>query len=100
MRPLYRIFADEVCPNADLDFSDEAAWAMFAQETYGEKLEKPLSNGYYVGKAWMDVQIAEWKRDLATFLLFRWELYEDPIFSEYHWWLDKVLETNRLTRSE
>lgn len=56
-------------------------------EPKGEK------NGYLLGKKWMDVTISMWREDMPRGMgAFKWELYQDPFFGEYKWWLDKVLK--------
>jgi hypothetical protein len=80
-----------------LDYSEEAAYAQFFWESTGRcyteyKVPEGKSNGYTVGKHWMDVTIANWLHDIMDGLLFMHELYEDPEFSDYHWWLDRTVK--------
>lgn len=59
-----------------LDFSEEALEECFLWESNGKQLTSPQSNGFAVGKGWMDVNIAMWKEDIQNGLLFQWELGE------------------------
>lgn len=72
-----------------MDFSDEALIAMFNNESYGTPIDRK-SNGFYVGKQWMGVNVSMWKEDRARGHLVLSELYSDPRFP--HWWLDTVLK--------
>lgn len=72
-----------------LDFSENALVNMYNYETFGKKMEHPNTNGFYVGKQWMDVMIVMWREDINKSLLKKHELYEDGCFPR--WWLDKVL---------
>lgn len=96
MQSLYRHFASDF---VNLDFSEDAAREMYlwesqglgnlAHDAFGRKNGRP--NGYAVGKGWMNVQIASWREDINAGLLAPFELYEDPAYAEWHWWLDRVL---------
>ena len=72
-----------------LDFSDESLVEMYKYESTGSSIKNPLTNGFYVGKQWMDVTIKMWREDLNQKLLRKEELYKDPTFPD--WWLNKVL---------
>lgn len=88
MIPIYKYFAK----NYNLDWSDEAMFEMYDNESSGIPFKNnPWKNGYYVGKHWLDVTLSMWKRDIKEGLLFSFELYEDEFFKDYTWWLDKVL---------
>lgn len=80
MADIYRRFA----PSGD--FSLSALQAQYTYESNGGA--KPDdSNGYALGKKWMDVQVEMWRTDIKAGLLFRHELEADyPA-----WFLDKVL---------
>jgi len=77
MAEMYRRFAPTDCA---LDWSDEAADAMFRWESSGDgELAKSLfatkpENGFAVGKKWMDVTVASWTADIKAGLLFPAEL--------------------------
>ena len=71
------------------DYSDESMMEMFLYESFGEG-NPDNSNGYYLGKKWMDVGIEMWREDIEKGLLFKWELYDSPDLPD--WWLDKVLK--------
>ncbi len=77
----------------NLDFSDQAAEEAYLFETRGEgNLEQGLfecerPNGFAVGKKWMNVSIEQWKKDIRSGLLFKFELEE----SYPKWFLDKFL---------
>jgi hypothetical protein len=83
---VYRYFSkhfEHIC-----DYSDESMMEMFLYETYGEG-RPDNTNGYFLGKKWMDVTIAMWHEDIPKGLLTKFELYNDPDLPD--WWLDKVL---------
>lgn len=123
MCEIYRIFADDYC-----DFSDNAKQEMYDFETFGKgsisidgfNTIGKKSNGFAVGKKWLNVTVAMWMDELS---MFKWEedpngkythketgklynfvenriyigwyntikrLYSDPMFP--HWWLNKVFE--------
>jgi hypothetical protein len=90
-QPIYRLFSED-----HFDFSDEAALDAYLWETRGQGNHKlgvceNKTNGYVVGKHWMDVTIRMWREDIKSGVLKKEELYQDPEFKEYHWWLDKML---------
>lgn len=92
---VYKIFAQSF--STGLDLSESAAEEMFACESLGlGDLEidcfAKTPNGYAVGKKWLNVTVAMWRRDIAQGLLLKTELYADPAFNDVHWWLDKVLK--------
>lgn len=86
MVPIYEIFVRDF--RSGLDFSEDMLYELYNNESYGGVQCSP-KNGYFHGKKWMDVSIQMWREDIAKGLLFKFELYEDPLFP--HWWLDKVL---------
>jgi len=86
MSVLYRQFAEGW---DNLDFSDESLIEMFNSESYGAPVNQK-SNGYYVGKHWLNVNVAMWKEDRDKGHLVISELYDDPRFP--HDWLDRVLK--------
>jgi len=62
---------------------------MFLYESFGEG-NPTNSNGYFLGKKWMDVNIEMWREDIEQGFLFKQELYDSPNIP--NWWLDKVLK--------
>ena len=96
MLPIYKRFA------TGGTFTAENAEELFLWESLGEgNLSTSVfsggTNGFAIGKRWVDLQVAEWKKDIASRLLFKHELYADwyP-----HWWLDKVLTDKPYRRSD
>ena len=87
MAPIYRLMASDV---GGLDFSEQAAEDAYLYESTGAKSDLSR-NGYAVGKMWLNVTLAMWREDIRTGLLFKHELYEDPVFADHHEWLDGVL---------
>ncbi|RWZ87216.1 MAG: hypothetical protein EO766_11855 [Hydrotalea sp. AMD] len=84
MCEVYRLFAkdwEQCC-----DFSEEMMVELFYSESYGEEVSP--NNGFYVGKRYLNLNVAMWKEDIQKGLLFKHELYEDHY---PHWWLDKIL---------
>ena len=86
MAELYRHFAANM--SSKLDFSEEAELSLYNHESYGRPLTP--SNGFAVGKQYLNLQVTMWREDLRRGWLFKHELYEDPTFP--HWWLDSVLK--------
>lgn len=88
---LYKFFARTY---EGLDFSDEAAEAMYHYESSGighvnhyDKVDGKV-NGYAVGKHAMDIQLAMWREDLNDpFMLTKFELFNDPELKEIEWFL-------------
>jgi hypothetical protein len=70
-----------------LDFSEEALYALYENETFGTGVVAQ-NNGYAHGKKWMGVAVAQWREDMYR-SLWPVELYSDPDLPD--WWLDKVL---------
>lgn len=92
MSELYRIFAADW--QHVLDFSDEALVELYNYESYGGSTPAQ-NNGFAHGKKWLNLHVSEWKEMIAEGLLFKCELYEDPKYANYHWWLDRVLANVR-----
>lgn len=89
MCEVYRIFSkpwEHVC-----DFSDQAMLELYYSESYGDLIND--SNGFFLGKKWLNVTVAMWKQDIEQGILYKCELYQDSTFPE--WWLDKVLRDMR-----
>lgn len=88
MSQLYRVFAQpwETC----IDLSDAALLSLYNHESYGTTLS--VNNGFAVGKKWLNVQVAEWKKSIVEGTLCRAELYADEKYANYHDWLDSILE--------
>ena len=86
MSELYKIFSKdwEHC----LDYSEESLLELYISESYGDPCSD--TNGYYVGKKWLNVQVTMWKEDIEKGLLFKEELYKDPKYP--HWWLNKIMQ--------
>lgn len=86
MCEVYKLFAQdwEQC----CDFSEEMKLELFYSESYGD----PVSdrNGYYVGKRWLNVNVAMWLEDIQKGYLHKSELYDDEKIP--NWWLDKILK--------
>lgn len=85
MSEVYRMFANDW--KDCLDFSDEAAVELYNYESYGGSLSP--KNGFGVGKKWLNVTVKYWRQDIQEGLLFKQELYSDPMLP--HWFLDSVL---------
>jgi hypothetical protein len=85
MSELYKLFARNM---GTLDFSDEALLSMYNYESYGTPLSP--KNGYAVGKQYLSLHVTMWKEDIAGGILWKFELYEDPLFEPFHWWLDSI----------
>ena len=84
MAAIYQRFASDY-PTAD--FSDDAARAMFLHESVGVPLADSTTNGYAIGKKWMDVTVAAWKEDIVSLGLSVSELIQDG-YPE--WFLKRV----------
>lgn len=84
MAELYKRFAKDY-PRAD--FSEDAAMAMYLHESTGALLPDPRTNGYALGKKWMDVTVAGWKEEIVSSGLTISELKEDGLPD---WFLDQV----------
>ena len=83
---VYRYFASSC---ANLDFSGEAAEAMFNYESVGEPLidysvkgDNNLYNGFAVGKHQMDVTLAAWVEDIKKGYLLKAEILDDDEIPE------------------
>ena len=93
MAEVYRIFAQGYCKLTEIvpDFSQEAAEAMYLQETSGKGHLRDLmwtDNGYAIGKFWKDWQISEWRTD-GWFTGRDWrELFACGKYPQ--WWLKKI----------
>lgn len=87
MCEIYRIFSKEwehIC-----DYSEDSMRELNLYESNGQgKCE--LTNGFYLGKRYMDVTIKMWKEDIENGILFKHELYDDGKFPS--WWLDKIFK--------
>lgn len=87
MADVYKIFARHWID--ELDFSETALHEMYQHESLGIPIITD-NNGYEVGKKYLNLTVTMWKKDIQDGILFRHELYEEPLFP--HWWLDKILE--------
>ena len=90
----YERFARRWHPAADLDFSPEAAEAMYRYETFGEGDAPGIfggkHNGYMVGKHCVNLQVAMWKEALAEGLITKQELYADEDLE--HPWVEEIVK--------
>lgn len=84
MAELYKRFA---CDYKSSDFSESAALAMYLHESTGCPLPNWQTNGYAIGKKWMDVTIAGWKEDIPQMGLLVSELQEDGYPD---WFLERI----------
>lgn len=84
MCEIYKIFSKdwENC----CDFSEQSLKEMYTSETHGDPVSP--TNGYYVGKKWLNVTVKMWLEDIEKGLLFKRELYDDPKYP--HRWLDNI----------
>jgi hypothetical protein len=85
MCEIYRIFANDW--KDSLFFSENEIIELFNHESFGTPCNK--SNGFLIGKKWMDVHIKMWNEDIQKGYLRKIELYNDEKFP--NWWLDKIL---------
>ena len=84
MAEMYKRFAsDYKCA----DFSDDAAMAMYLHESTGAPLPDPKTNGYALGKKWMDVTVAAWKEEIPQMGLLVSELQADGYPD---WFLEQI----------
>ena len=84
MAEIYKRFA---CDYKAADFSESAALAMYLHESTGTPLPDPRTNGYALGKKWMDVTVVGWKKEIPQLGLLVSELQEDG-FPD--WFLERV----------
>lgn len=84
MAEVYRVFSRHWAHV--LDFSDAALQEMHDHESKGGPVSP--ENGYSVGKRYLNLTVTTWRQDIRAGLLFKHELYADPLFP--HWWLDNV----------
>lgn len=88
MAELYVHFGQPMAPS--LDFSDDAMLSLYNHESYGTPLSP--KNGYAVGKQYLNLQVTSWREAIRRGIIAKFELYEDPAYSSWHWWLDSVLK--------
>lgn len=88
MCDVYRIFSRQW--DHMLDYSEDARFALYENESRGIPIPNRETNGYLVGKQWLSVHVEMWKEDLLAGHLIKHELYEDGTFP--HWWLDSALK--------
>jgi len=84
MVEVYRLFTTDW--EHLLDFSEQSLLEMFHSETHGDPVSP--TNGFYVGKKYLNVTVKMWKEDMKKGLLFKQELYDDPKYP--HWWLNNI----------
>lgn len=99
MCDLYKIFAKDW----DCDFSIQAMQEMFEFESFGKgninisgfNTIGKRSNGYAVGKKWLNVQVSAWREEINASLTRRkyllHELWADEKYKDHHEWLIDVL---------
>ena len=88
MAELYVHFGKPMAPS--LDFSDDAMLSLYNHESYGTSLSP--NNGYAVGKQYLNLQVTSWREAIRRGIIAKFELYEDPTYAEWHWWLDSALK--------
>lgn len=71
MAEMYKRFA---AGYESADFSEAAALAMYLHESTGAPLPDPRTNGYALGKKWMDVTVSGWKEEIPQMGLLVGEL--------------------------
>ncbi len=79
---IYKQFAKD----AAADFSEAAAVAMYLHESTGAALPDARTNGFALGKKWMDITVAGWKEEIPQLGLSVAELREDYP----DWFLERV----------
>lgn len=84
MAEIYKRFARDY---GGADFSEQAALAMYLHESTGTPLPDERTNGYALGKRWMDVTVAGWREEIPKLGLLASELVEDGFPP---WFLDRV----------
>lgn len=93
MCEVYRLFATDY---TKADFSEKSARELYEKETFGHGREVDEWNGFAIGLSWMNVTVAAWLKALAEKtwpkLLLIQELYDDPKFANFHWWLDDAVK--------
>lgn len=88
MMEVYRYFAS---PWAHvLNFDDNSAIELFNYESYGTPMTNKDKNGFYVGKQWLNTNVAMWMEDRYKGHLVVSELYDDPNLP--NWWLDSIFQ--------
>lgn len=78
----YRDIMESGWPLAKLDFSEEAARAMYEYESRGGA-QPDESNGYLHGKRWVDWQTTQWRDEMVAGRLDAVELTSDPSLKLY-----------------
>lgn len=88
---LYKHFASLF---GKFDFSDEALLQLFNHESYGTELGNgSTTNGYAIGKKWLNWHITNWKEGLVEGSITRYDLLSDvPDIEGYQEMIDKVLK--------
>jgi hypothetical protein len=87
MSEVYMFFASDY---PRLDFSRQAAQEMFESESSGKTLDDWQTNGYAVGKHWMDVTVGQWRKDMADRIVSIQELRKEESRKPIRWWMDRV----------
>ena len=95
-----RRFAERQRPDLldRLDFSEAAAKAAYARETFGEgervglfDVTGPI-NGYVYGTHCVNLTLAQWREGITQGFLIKAELLADPAFAEDLEWLRAQLD--------
>lgn len=84
MADIYKRFAADY---KAADFAEPAALAMYLHESTGARLPDPRTNGYALGKKWMDVTVAGWREEIPQMGLLVSELQADGYPD---WFLERV----------
>lgn len=77
------------------DFSDEAMLRLYNHESYGTKLDDrdSATNGFVIGKKWLNWHITNWKQALVEGSITRYDLLSDiPDVEGYKEMVVKVLD--------
>jgi hypothetical protein len=89
---LYKHFASIF---GTFDFGDEAMLRLYNHESYGTQLNDGdnSTNGYVIGKKWLNWHITNWKQGLVEGSITRHDLLSDiPNVEGYKEMVDKVLD--------
>ncbi len=84
MAEIYKCFAGDF---KMADFSEDAMHAMYLHESTGAPLPDMRTNGYALGKKWMDVTVTGWKEEIPQMGLLISELRSDGYPD---WFLNRV----------
>jgi hypothetical protein len=88
---LYKHFASIF---GTFDFGEDAMLTLYNHESYGTQLNDgdSITNGYVIGKKWLNWHITNWKHGLVEGSITRYDLLSDiPDVEGYKEMIDKVL---------